>query len=183
MLLARDIALGGSKCRGNNDKRVHGGNGYIVPPMNFTLSCNFVLIGSWYFFEHWYESVVCEIWGNFFFFFNKRMVNISLYVTLFTVFNPSACILLFLFFFFVRIEIKINHIYNAWFTFLKFFIHCSRNKEKNYFCEVSCVYCDAKLLVVNRSFNCNGWLVLFIMLEKLIRLFLVLSTVNLLSVE
>lgn len=55
-----------------------------------------------------------------FFFFNKRMVNISLYVTLFTVFNPSACILLFLFFFFVRIEIKINHIIMLDLHFLNF---------------------------------------------------------------
>lgn len=26
--------------------------------MNFTLSCNFVSIGSWYFLEDWYESIV-----------------------------------------------------------------------------------------------------------------------------
>lgn len=58
--------------------------------------------------------------GIFFFFFNKRMVNISLYVTLFTIFNPSACILLFLFFFFVRIEIKINHIIMLDLHFLNF---------------------------------------------------------------
>lgn len=92
MLLARDIALGGSKCRGNNDKRAHGGNGWVpCSSMNFTLSCNFVSIGSWYFLEDWYESVVFASMGRgilsgfFFYFFLlkelhsavKNSVNIS----------------------------------------------------------------------------------------------------------
>lgn len=81
MLLARDIALGGSKCRGNNDKRAHGGNGWVpCSSMNFTLSCNFVSIGSWYFLEDWYESIVFVEyrkgnfkWIFFLFFFIERI--------------------------------------------------------------------------------------------------------------
>lgn len=120
MLLARDIALGGSKCRGNNDKRVHGGNGYIVPPMNFTLSCNFVLIGSWYFFEHWYESVVCEIWGNFFFFLIREWWTFRYTLHFLPFLIQVHVFFCFFFFFFVRIEIKINHIIMLDLHFLNF---------------------------------------------------------------